>query len=210
MRFGNILSRIAARRLWWRFSKINDKVKSPPYLERLCLFKHARNIYLGNRVRFLRGATVLADAKGRIILEDDVIISRFAVIESIGGNIRIGKRSGVGDFSNLYGQGGVDIGENVMIASGCRIVPTNHGIDDPSLPISLQPSSSKGIKIGNGTWVGTNVVILDGVSIGTGAVIGAGSVVTRNVPDHAIVAGAPAKILRFRPGFSAPKLIPGH
>jgi acetyltransferase-like isoleucine patch superfamily enzyme len=210
MNLRHLLSRVLARRLWLSFSRINNQVKKPPYLEGLCLFKHPQNIYLGNRVRFLRGATVLADLKGRIILEDDVIISRFAVIESIGGNIRIGKRSGVGDFSNLYGQGGVDIGEDVMIASGCRIVPTNHGIDDPSLPISRQPSSSKGIKIGNGTWVGTNVVILDGVSIGIGAVIGAGSVVTRNVPDYAIVAGVPAKILRFRPGFTAPKLIPDN
>jgi len=210
MNLRHLFSRILARRLWLSFSKINDQVKSPPYLEDLCLFKHPRNIYLGNRIRFLRGATVLADPIGRIILEDDVIVSRFAIVESIGGNIRIGKRSGLGDFSNLYGQGGVDIGEDVMIASGCRIVPSNHGIDDQTLPISLQPSSSKGIKIGNGTWVGTNVVILDGVSIGIGAVIGAGSVVTRNVPDYAIVAGIPAKILRFRPGFSASKPAPDN
>jgi acetyltransferase-like isoleucine patch superfamily enzyme len=205
MNFQHFLSRLFARRLWSRFSKIDSSVTSPPYLEPLCHFEYPKNIRLGNRVKFLRGAVVIADEKGCITLNEDVTICRFSVIQSLTGNIRIGKRTCIGDFCNLFGfQGGLEIGDDVLVASGCHINPSDHGIEDPKLPISIQPISSKGIKIANGVWIGTKVVILDGVSIGTGAVIGAGSVVTKDVPNYAIVAGVPAKILRMRPGFVDP------
>jgi len=196
-----LLSRVLARRHWWCFSKISASVTIPPHVEDLCQFEFAHNIRLGNRVRFLRGAVVLADPQGRIILEDDALVCRFAVIQSFGGTVRIGARTAVGDFCNLYGfEGGLDIGCDVLFASGCRVVPSSHGFDDPSLPVAAQPSSSKGIRIGDGAWIATNAVLLDGVKIGRGAVVGAGAVVTRDVPDYAIVAGVPAKILRFRSG----------
>ena len=198
-----LLSRLLARRFWCRFSKLNGAVKSPPHVAELCQFAHPRNIFLGNRVRFLRGAMVLADPAGRIELGDDAIIRRFAVLESLVGLIRIGKRSGVGDFSNLYGYtGGLEIGDDVLMASGCRLVPSQHGIGDPSRPIAAQPSTSRGIKIASNVWLGANVVILDGVSIGLGAVIGAGAVVTKDVPAYAVVGGVPARIIKYREGFT--------
>jgi acetyltransferase-like isoleucine patch superfamily enzyme len=199
MNLGHLFSRILARRLWWRFSKINDQVKSPPYIEALCQFAVTRNIHLGNRVKFLRGAVVLADPCGRIELNDDSAICRFSVVQSLGGTIRIGRRSFVGDFCNLFGfPGGLEIGDDVLIASGCRIVPSNHGIDDPAIPVARQPSTSKGIKISDEVWIGSNVVILDGVLVGKGAVVGAGAIVTKDIPPLAIVAGVPAKIIRYR------------
>ena len=146
---------------------------------------------------------VLADERGRIELGDDSIICRFTVAQSLGGVIRIGKRTAIGDFCNLYGYaGGVDIGDDVMVASGCRIVASAHGTDNLALPMVAQLSTYRGIKIANDVWLGTNAVVLDGVDIGQGAIVGAGAVVTKNVPPFAIVVGVPARVLKYREGFA--------
>ena len=62
----------------------------------------------------------------------------------------------------------------------------------------------KSIQIGNDVWIGMNAIILDGVKIGNGSIIGAGAVVTKDVPDYAIVGGVPAKIIKYR--FSQKKI----
>jgi len=202
MNFLYLLKRAASRGYWLKFSKLRKDVKSPPHVSRHCEFGCAKNIYLGNRVQFLRGSTILADEKGKIIIDDDSAICRFAILQSFGGIIRIGKRTFIGDFANLYGySGGLTIGNSVLIASGCVVIPSAHGFQNPSQPIMEQPNSSRGISIGDGSWIGANVSILDNVRIGQGAVIGAGAVVNHDVADFAIVAGVPAKLLRFRPGF---------
>jgi len=141
------------------------------------------------------------------MLDDESAICRFSIVNSCGGIIQVGKRSCIGDFANLYGlSGGLIIGDDVIMASGCLIVPSNHTFQDASLPIARQPTTSLGIKIGDGVWIGAHVVILDNVKIGKGAIIGAGAVVNRDVPDYAIVAGVPAKLLRYRPGHDSKKI----
>jgi acetyltransferase-like isoleucine patch superfamily enzyme len=123
-------------------------------------------------------------------------------LQSAGGKIIIGTNTTIGDFCSLYGQGSLKIGNDVMIASCVQIVPNQHTFSELALPISRQPCQALGIQIHDECWIGTNTVILDGVEIGRGAIVGAGSVVTRNVPPYAIVAGVPSKILRFRPGYT--------
>ena len=176
--------------------------RSWPTIEPLCKFEHPRQIRIGEAVRFLRGAVLLADHNGPIEIGSHTAICRFAVIQAAGGSVAIGQRACVGDFCSLYGQGGLRIGDDVMIASDVRIVPNKHTFAEPDLPISAQASTSVGIDIGDGVWVGTNAVILDGVTIGHGAIVGAGAVVNRSVPAGAIVGGVPSRILRYRPGFS--------
>lgn len=172
-----------------------------PEIESACVFREAQRIWLGNHVRFLRGAMIEADLSGRIEIRDGAAVCRFAIIQSVGGEIVIGRRSCIGDFCSLYGQGGLRIGDDVMISSGVRIVPNQHTFDSAAVPISAQSCNSKGILIGDGVWIGTNAVILDGVCIGDGAIVGAGAVVTNNVQTGAIVAGVPGRVLRLRPGF---------
>lgn len=114
------------------------------------------------------------------------------------GVINIGSNSQIGDFCNLYGQGNLNIGNNVMIASNVQIVPNQHTFQDISKPIKENPQISLGINIEDDVWIGTNVAILDGVDIGKGSIIGAGSIVNKNVPPYCVFAGVPAKLIKKR------------
>lgn len=194
-------AKFAARRCFGPGFGFIEGVRSFPTIEPMCQFAHPRHIRIGGAVRFLRGATVLADPVGTIDIGPGSSICRYAVVQSAGGTISMGRNALIGDFCSLYGQGGLRIGDDVMIASGVRIVPSKHTFADPTLPISAQGSTSTGIEIQDAVWIGANAVILDGVRIGKGAVVGAGAVVTRSVPPGAIVGGVPARILRFRPGY---------
>ncbi|HEY1769213.1 MAG TPA: acyltransferase [Chthoniobacterales bacterium] len=170
-------------------------------MESLTKFSHPRRIRLGDRVQFLRGAVVLADPQGVIEIDDESTICRFVILQSLGGTIRIGKRTCVGDFSDLFGfSGGLEIGSDVLIATGCHLNPASHNFIDTKIPISKQGSSSKGIRIEDGVWIGAHVVILDGVTIGRGAIVGAGAVVTKDIPAYAIAVGVPAAVRAMRPG----------
>lgn len=91
----------------------------------------------------------------------------------------------------------VSIGDHTVIAPGCFITDHNHGIA-PDRRIDEQPCQSEAVRIGRDVWLGTKVVVLAGVAIGDGAVVAANSVVTKNIPAMAVVAGTPAKLLYFR------------
>lgn len=111
------------------------------------------------------------------------------------GFVRIGKRSGIGQGTLLYGNGGLTIGDNVMIAGHSSIVASSHNYDDPSIPMVDQGYSAKGIVISDNVWIGAGARIVDGVTIGEGAVIGANAVVTRSVAPGQRVGGVPARAL---------------
>jgi acetyltransferase-like isoleucine patch superfamily enzyme len=111
---------------------------------------------------------------------------------------KLGARVGVSEGSFIGAKGPVIVGDETDIGPGCRIIAENHSFDDMTLPIREQPLSRKGIAIGKNCWLGANVVILDGTSIGDGVVVAAGSVVTRGIPSDTVVAGVPAKPVRAR------------
>ena len=74
----------------------------------------------------------------------------------------------------------------------------NHNYSDLELPIRLQGVNHKGIKIGNNVWIGAKSTILDGSVIGNGTVVAAGAVVRGQFPDNVVLAGVPAKIIKYR------------
>lgn len=113
-----------------------------------------------------------------------------------GAGIRIGRNCILGEFSVIRGQGGVSIGDNVIIAPRVQIMAVDHVFDDPSRPILEQGLQALGIAIEDNAWIGAGATILDGVRVGRGAVVGAGAVVTRDVAPHTVVAGVPARLLR--------------
>lgn len=87
---------------------------------------------------------------------------------------------------------GIEIGDNVYIASGVKIISANHDICKYTKHINTSP-----IKIGNNVWIGANAIILPGVEIADGCIIGAGAVVTKSfLEKNCIIAGNPAKVIR--------------
>jgi acetyltransferase-like isoleucine patch superfamily enzyme len=156
------------------------------------------SIVLGDRVQVRRFSTIDATA-GRINIGDRTVIFPFAMVMTYpAGEISIGSDCTINPFCVLYGRGGLRIGNFVRIATHTVIVPANHNFDDPSRPIAQQGFEAKGIDISDDVWIGANVTILDGVSLGEGCVVAAGSVVTRSFGPRSVIGGVPAKVLRKR------------
>ena len=109
-----------------------------------------------------------------------------------GKNIKIGKRVFINSGCCFQDQGGIEIGDEVLIGQQVVIATLNHDLN-PEKRASMTP---KPVKIGNKVWIGAHATILPGVTIGDGAVIAAGAVVTKNVPPNTVVGGVPAKIIK--------------
>lgn len=112
------------------------------------------------------------------------------------GSLRTGRDCTVNPYTVVRGR--IELGDAVRIGAHTSLLAFNHTISDPDTEVFRQPLTSRGIRIGNDVWIGSHVVVLDGVTVGDRAVVGAGSVVTKDVPAGAIVAGNPAKVRRWR------------
>lgn len=116
--------------------------------------------------------------------------------------IEIGDRSGLGIDSRV---GVAKIGKDVMMGPNVMIISQNHAFSDLTRPMNVQgEETSMPVIIEDDVWVGARAIILPGRRIGKGAIIGAGSVVTNDVPNYAIVGGNPARVLRYRASSSKP------
>jgi maltose O-acetyltransferase len=114
-----------------------------------------------------------------------------------GRNIEIGNKAGIG--VNAFIRGPLVMGDNIMMGPEVMILTRNHRHDDTDVPMNQQKGSIvKQVTISSDVWIGSRVIILPGVQIGTGVIIAAGSVVTKSVPDYAVVGGNPAKIIKYR------------
>ena len=178
---------------------------------------------VGSGVVFGRNLTIRSPRK--IIFHDQVVLDDQCVVdgnsdEPIG--IEIGRRTLAGRNVQLAAKGGrIELGENIGIGSNCVIHAgkTNHiqigdnviiapyvyiggtryhyeSLDIPMVEQGVDPQG--GVKIGEDVWIGAGASIVDGIRIGSHAIIGAGAVVTKDVPEYAIVGGVPAKILSSR------------
>ncbi len=114
----------------------------------------------------------------------------------IRGHVSIGANCSVNPYAHIAGT--VTIGDGVRIAGLVSIYGFNHGFSRVDVPIYQQAATSKGIVIGDDTWIGANAVIVDGIKVGSHCIIAAGAIVTKDVPDYSIVAGNPAKIIKSR------------
>ena len=116
----------------------------------------------------------------------------------IGVGIEIGEGTGIGPFCYLGAAGGIRIGRNVIMGNHVSFLAENHRADDIHQLIKLQGTTRQGITVGDDCWIGSNVVFLDGCSVGSGCIIGAGAVVRGHIPDQAIAMGVPARVVRIR------------
>lgn len=85
-----------------------------------------------------------------------------------------------------------------MMGPEVTILTHTHNIERTDIPMRQQGMRVAEVVVGNDVWIGMRVVIMPGVRVGDGAVVGAGAVVTKDVPDFAIVGGVPAKIIKYR------------
>lgn len=109
-----------------------------------------------------------------------------------GQNITVGKNVFINSGCCFQDQGGIEIGDNVLIGQQVVIATLNHDLA-PERRSDMSPAP---VKIGNDVWIGAHATILAGVTIGNGAVVAAGAVVTKDVPANTVVGGVPAKIIK--------------
>lgn len=114
------------------------------------------------------------------------------------GKIRLDRHVFLGPYVVIYGQGGVEIGEDSLLAAHCCVFSSNHAVPGRAGRIRNEPDVLLPVKIGRDVWLGAGVKVLGGVTIGDGCVVGAGSVVTKDLPPYSIAVGVPAKVIRVR------------
>jgi acetyltransferase-like isoleucine patch superfamily enzyme len=184
----------AAAKLWLQKWRWYQRQRRPWNIVRL-------HVELAKRQAFARGpmhGNVL-----QMLLEDRLQIGPHAYFEpgvwltSDAGRISIGGGSLLNLNVMIAAVDEVVIGDHCMFANGCLVTDGNHRFDDPETPVPWQGFTSKGpVRIGDNVWFGANVVVTNGVTIGRRSVIGANSVVTDDLPEFSIAAGAPARVLK--------------
>jgi len=157
---------------------------------RLC-----NNVFIGDRVVIFKdkdGGPVEI-GEGVHLYGETFIQTGFGGSLKIGSNTRIQPNCQISAYKSC-----IQIGCCVQIAPNCGFYPYDHSVAPGEL-IMEQPLKTKGgIIIEDDSWLGFGVIVLDGVRIGKGAVVGAGSVVTHDIPEGAIAAGVPARVLKMR------------
>ena len=131
---------------------------------------NSANVRIGEYCLFQDGVYMRAGNQGRIVIHD---------------------RAALNSFSKLFGHGGIEIGEEAQIGPGTIITTTDHDYYDENLTTEF-----KKVTIGRRVWVGANVTILPGVTIGEYSVIGAGAVVNKDIPPRSVAVGVPAKVIK--------------
>lgn len=158
-------------------------------------------------------ATIATNTKIRydrmedIVIGDGVGINDFTTIfcmsqykDDRNSKLVIGDGTYIGEFQNIRASGGtIIIGRNCCISQHISMIASNHGIAlGQDIKKQKWDTVKTGITIDDDVWIGANSVILPGVHIHKGAVIGAGTVVTKDIPENAIVVGNPMKIIKYR------------
>ena len=218
LKIGNLWARI-----WMRYAGLSPLGRvatrlalwlTPPFYGRQYLGKlnskgfvspsatiHHNNLHLDAGVFIDDGVLIYQDKDGGPVkLEKQVLIYRDTIIQTgAGGSLSIGAFSSLQPRCQLSAyKGSIQIGRDVLIAPNCAFYPYDHTVASGE-HIRNQPLQTKGgIFIDDDAWLGVGVIVLDGVRIGKGAVIGAGSVVTRDIPDNGIAVGVPARVGRMR------------
>lgn len=138
----------------------------------------------------------------RIVIGAHSQLYDFVVVRAVGGDgdIVIGEHCYINPHCTLYSGSGIRMGNYVLVAPGCSIVPANHGIERTDVVMRKQGfmPSRGGVVIEDDVWIGANCVLLDGAYLETGVVVAAGSVVSGRLTARAVWGGNPVRLLRPR------------
>lgn len=149
-----------------------------------------RYVTLGKNVKLENGCEIQGLSKRGVTFENNVTIGHTAMIRpssyygvgAIGEGFHIGNNSSIGPFGYIGCAGYIEIGDNVMIGPRVSLFAENHNFSNNDSNIKSQGVNRKGIKIEDDCWLGSGVIVLDGVTIGKGSVIAAGTLVSKDLP----------------------------
>ena len=181
-----------------------NKSKGILFIGKRVKIKNKKKVTFNGSATIEDGCFIEALSKGGIEIGNNFSLGRNSIIEctgvirELGEKLVIGQNVGIAANAFIAMRGKVEIGDDTIFGPGVSIHAENHNFKDLDTPIRLQGATRKGIKIGKNCWIGSKVIILDGVNIGDNVIIGAGAVVTKDIPSYAIAAGVPAKIIKNR------------
>ena len=179
------------------------RARGLPAIERGVRLRRPEDIMLGAGV-FIDTGVLLDAGPGGLGIGDESVIMSGCTLQVYNhrclphAGIRIGRRTFVGEHTLMRGQGGIEVGDDVLFGPGVQVLAVNHVAIDPSRRIRAQGITAVGIRIEDECRIGAGAIILDGVTIGRHACIGAGAVVTRSIPSGALAVGVPARVVRDR------------
>lgn len=134
-----------------------------------------------------------------ISLGDHVYVGHYAVLNGYhAGELVCGAGCWIGQHCLLHAAGGLVLGNDVGVGPGCRILTSTHGEPGMDLPIMAGALELAPVRIGDGSDLGVNAVVLPGVTLGRGVQVGAGAVVAGDLPDRCVATGVPARVVRQR------------
>lgn len=144
-------------------------------------------------------AGVLVFHPENVEIGDDVYVGHQTILKAYHVNrMRIGSGTWIGQQCFLHSAGGIEIGRDVGIGPGVRILTSTHRLDQLDRPILHAAVERAPVTVEDGADLGVGAILLPGVRVGHGAQVGAGAVVTADVPALAIVAGVPARVIGSR------------
>jgi acetyltransferase-like isoleucine patch superfamily enzyme len=114
------------------------------------------------------------------------------------GEVSIGAKTVIGQECTISAFQHVSIGRECIIADRVMLIDFDHGVTEVERPIRVQGIYKRDVRVGHNVWIGYGACILRGVSVGDNSIIGTSSVVTKQVPANAVIAGSPARVIRMR------------
>jgi acetyltransferase-like isoleucine patch superfamily enzyme len=114
------------------------------------------------------------------------------------GEVSIGAKTVIGQECTISAFQHVSIGRECIIADRVMLIDFDHGVTEVERPIRVQGIYKRDVRVGHNVWIGYGACILRGVSVGENSIIGTSSVVTKQVPANAVIAGSPARVIRMR------------
>jgi acetyltransferase-like isoleucine patch superfamily enzyme len=168
------------------------------YLWRRFLTRAGRRWRTAGMLFLGRGLELEVGGKGRIEFGRFVWIGDGTKIRCHEGRVEIGSKTVMGQECTISAYQRVRIGEQCVIADRAMFIDFDHGVVEVERPIRQQGIYKRDVEVGSNVWIGYGACILRGVSVGDNSIVGTNSVVTRDVPANAVVAGIPARIIRMR------------
>ena len=176
LKYGRLIARWARLKLRWRGRLVTDGICFVAPDVTLEIGKDAK-LYLGRWSWIGHGTKIRAHE----------------------GEVRIGAKSVIGQECTISSFQHVSIGRECIVADRVMLIDFDHGVVEAERPIREQGIYKRDVRVGNNVWIGYGACFLRGVTVGDNAIIGTSTVVTKDVPDDAVVGGVPARLLRMRP-----------